>query len=74
MSLALGMAEDVAVAPRGRTGTRTGRGPHEFLDTIRRKLLAPRGISDVSDQEFRDVLLEREDRSDFQARLDRPRR
>ncbi len=54
---------------RGRAEVRS-----EILDAIRRNLLAPRGISDVSDQEILDALLEREDRTDFWTRLDRPRR
>ena len=47
---------------------------NEILDAIRRKILAPRGISDASDQEILAALLEREDQADFWARLDRPRR
>ena len=57
----------------GQTEGRT-EAHNEILDAIRRKILAPRGISDASDQEILAALLEREDQADFWARLDRPRR
>ena len=46
----------------------------EIAGAFRRKLLAARGLCGVSDQEIIDALLESEDRTDFLARLERPRR
>ena len=46
----------------------------EIAGALRRKLLAARGLCGVSDQEDIDALLEREDQTDFPARLERPRR
>ena len=62
---------------RGRIEGRTeGRieGRAEFVDAFRRKLVASRGISGVSDEEIIDALLECEDQRDFWARLESPRR
>ena len=58
---------------RGRIEGRT-EGRAEIIDAFRRKLLASRGISGVSDQEIIDALLECEDQRDFWARLESPRR
>ena len=58
---------------RGRIEGRT-EGRAEVIDAFRRKLLASRGISGVSDQEIIDALLECEDQRDFWARLESPRR
>ena len=62
---------------RGRAEGRTeGRAEAraEIAGAFRRKLLAARGLCGVSDQEIIDALLEREDQTDFLARLERPRR
>ena len=62
---------------RGRAeGRARGRaeGRAEIVDAIRRRILTPRGISDVSDDRILDALLEPGDRADFRATLDRPRR
>ena len=53
----------------GQTEGRT-----EIVDAVRRKILAPRGISRISDQEILDALLEREDRTDFWKRLNSAQR
>ena len=61
----------------GRTEARIeGRteGRAEIVDAFRRKLVASRGISGVSDEEIIDALLECEDQRDFWARLESPRR
>ena len=62
---------------RGRVeGRKKGRveGRAELLDEFRRRVLTPHGISDVSDEEILEALLEQADRADFRARLERPRR
>ena len=46
----------------------------EIIDAFRRKLLASRGISGVSDEEIIDALLGCKDQTDFWARLEGPRR
>ena len=58
---------------RGRTEGRA-EARAEIAGAFRRKLLAARGLSGVSDEEIIDALLESEDRTDFLARLERPRR
>ena len=58
---------------RGRTEGRA-EARAEIAGAFRRKLLAARGLSGVSDEEIIDALLENEDRTDFLARLERPRR
>ena len=58
---------------RGRAeGLAEGRS--ETAAATRRRILAARAAPGISDQEILDALLEREDRTDFWARLDRPRR
>ena len=58
---------------RGRAEGRD-EGRAELVDAIRRRILAPRGISDVSDDQILDALLEPGEQADFWATLDRPRR
>ena len=58
---------------RGRVEGRA-RGRAELVDAIRRRILAPRGVSGVSDDEIVDALLERDDHEDFWSRLDRRQR
>ena len=57
----------------GRTEGRA-EGRAEIADAFRRKLVASRGISGVSDEEIIDALLQCEDQRDFWARLESPRR
>ena len=57
----------------GRIEGRT-EGRAEIVDAFRRKLLASRGISGVSDEEIIDALLQCEDQTDFWARLESPPR
>ena len=54
---------------RGRNRGRV-EGRAEIIDAVRRKFLASRGISGVSDEEIVDALLECEDQTDFWARLE----
>jgi len=58
---------------RGRAEGRD-EGRAELVDAIRRRILAPRGISDVSDDQILNALLQPGDQADFWAILDRPRR
>ena len=58
---------------RGRAEGRD-EGRAELVDAIRRRILAPRGISDVSDDQILDALLERGDQADFWSSLDPERR
>ena len=49
-------------------------GRAELVNALRRTILAPRGLSGVSDQEVLDALYARGGEPDFLARLERPRR
>ena len=53
----------------GRTEGRT-----EVMDELRRRLLASRGVSGLSDEEILDAVLESEDETTLRARPERPRR
>ena len=57
---------------RGRNRGRV-EGRAEIIDAVRRKFLASRWLSGVSDEEIVGALLECEDQTDFWARLESPR-
>ena len=57
----------------GRAEGRT-EGRAEIIDAVRRNILASRELSDVSDEEILDALLESEDQSGFRARIESLRR
>ena len=44
------------------------------MDELRRRLLASRGVSGLSDEEILDAVLESEDETALRARPERPRR
>ena len=65
--------DDLPWLRRHREEART-EGRAEIVDAIRRKLLAPGEVPDISDEELLDALLESRDQAAFRARLDRLRR
>lgn len=71
---AQGLAEGQAEGHAQGQAEGWARAQARIANTLRRTVLAPRGISGISDREILDALLACEGESDLLARLERPRR